>query len=73
LYANPQNPLSAGFNDIGGYVLASVSNMAYKDTKTVSGVLDRARYTVLSGLDLIAAFYGYQQNAYGMCGCPSIP
>ena len=40
-YANPTNPLSAGFNDIGGYVLAFVNNTAYDNSKTRPGVLDR--------------------------------
>jgi predicted porin len=71
-YANPENSLKAGFTDIGGYVLAFVSNTAYKDSKTVQVYWTGARYTVLPGLDLTAAFYGYQQNAYGtgtQAGC----
>lgn len=71
-YANPQNPLGAGFTDIGGYVLAFVNNTAYKDSKTVQVYWTGARYTVVPGLTLTAAFYGYQQNAYGtgtQAGC----
>ena len=71
-YDNPQNPLSAGFTDIGGYVLAFVNNTAYKESKTVQVYWTGARYTVVPGLDLTAAFYGYQQNAYGtgtQAGC----
>ncbi len=64
-YTNPQNPLHAGFTDIGGYVLAFVANTTYNNSKTVQVYWTGARYTVLPGLDLTAAFYGYQQNAYG--------
>ncbi len=71
-YANPAHPLSAGFDDIGGYVLAFVTNNAYNDAKTVQVYWTGVRYTVLPGLDLTAAYYGYHQNAYGtgtQAGC----
>ena len=71
-YANPENPLSAGFSDIGGYVLAFVTNNAYNNPKTVQVYWTGVRYTVIPGLDLTAAYYGYQQNAYGtgkQAGC----
>jgi predicted porin len=64
-YANPSNPLPAGFNDIGGYVLAFVTNNAYANSKTVQVYWTGARYTVIPHLDLTAAYYGYHQNAYG--------
>src|SRR5580704_954733 len=71
-YANPQNPLSAGFTDIGGYVLAFVTNNAYNNSKTVQVYWTGVRYTIIPGLDLTAAYYGYRQNAYGtgaQAGC----
>jgi predicted porin len=71
-YANPTDPLSPGFSDIGGYVLAFVTNNAYDDAKTVQVYWTGVRYTVAPGLDLTAAYYGYQQNAYGtgkQAGC----
>jgi predicted porin len=71
-YANPSNPLSAGFSDIGGYVLAFVSNNAFNNSKTVQVYWTGVRYTVIPGLDLTAAYYGYHQNAYGagtQAGC----
>jgi predicted porin len=71
-YANPTRPLSAGFNDIGGYVLAFVSNNAYNISKTVQVYWTGARYTVIPHLDLTVAYYGYHQNAYGtgkQAGC----
>jgi len=64
-YANPTRPLSAGFNDIGGYVLAFVTNNAYTNEKTVQVYWTGARYTVIPHLDLTVAYYGYHQNAYG--------
>jgi len=64
-YANPTRPLSAGFNDIGDYVLAFVTNNAYNNSKTVQVYWTGVRYTVIPHLDLTAAYYGYHQNAYG--------
>ena len=71
-YANPDNPLKAGFTDIGGYVLAVVTNNAYNDSKNVQVYWTGVRYSVFPNLDLTAAYYGYQQNAYGtgkQAGC----
>jgi predicted porin len=71
-YANPDRPLSAGFNDIGDYVLAFVTNNAYNVSKTLNVYWTGVRYTVLPNLDLTVAYYGYQQNAYGtgkQAGC----
>jgi predicted porin len=71
-YANPSTPLSAGFNDIGNYVLAFVTNNAYNNSKTVQVYWTGVRYTVIPHLDLTAAYYGYHQNAYGtgkQAGC----
>ena len=72
-YANPNTPLSAGFNDIGNYVLAFVTNNAYNVSKTVDVYWTGVRYTVIpEHLDLTAAYYGYHQDAYGtgkQAGC----
>jgi predicted porin len=74
-YANPARPLSAGFNDIGGYVLAFVNDAAYPEEKLVQVYWTGARYSVTSQLDLTAAYYGYHQSAYGtgkLAGCSTI-
>ena len=71
-YANPESPLSGGFNDIGGYVLAFVANNAYDNPKTVRVYWTGVRYAVMPNFELTAAYYGYQQNAYGtgaLAGC----
>jgi predicted porin len=71
-YNDPNSPLSAGYTDIGGYVLAVVTNNAYLDPKMVRVYWTGVRYTVLPGLDLTAAYYGVYQNAYGtktLAGC----
>ena len=74
-YTNPRTPLSAGFQDIGGYVLAFVTNTAYNNSKTVQVYWTGVRYTVIPNLDLTAAYYGYHQNAYGtgtQAGCTTV-
>jgi predicted porin len=71
-YADPSTALNAGYTDIGGYVLAVVTNNAYLDAKMVRVYWTGARYTVIPGLDLTAAYYGVYQNAYGtktLAGC----
>jgi predicted porin len=71
-YANPNAPLSAGFSDIGDYVLAFVTNNAFNNSKTAQVYWAGVRHTVTPHLDLTAAYYGYRQNAYGtgtLAGC----
>jgi predicted porin len=71
-YANPTTPLSTGFTDIGGYVLAFVTNNAYQNSKTVQVYWTGVRYSVIPNLDLTAAYYGVHQDAYGtgaQAGC----
>jgi predicted porin len=71
-YENPKTPLHAGFIDIGGYVLAVVSNTAYDNSKIVQTYWTGVRYTAVPRLELTAAYYGVHQSAYGMgtqAGC----
>jgi predicted porin len=46
-------------------VLAVVTNTAYAKQKTNNVYWTGIRYTVVPQLDLVAAFYGLNQNAYG--------
>ena len=71
-YANPRTPASAGFTDIGGYILAFVNNNAYNNSKFLQVYWTGVRYTVLPHLDLTGAYYGVHQDAYGtraQAGC----
>jgi predicted porin len=73
-YENPANPLSAGFINIGGYVLAFVNNSAYENPKVNHVYWTGIRYAVIPPLELSAAWYYVQQNAYGtgsQAGCTS--
>jgi predicted porin len=64
-YANPSTPLKAGYTDIGGYVLAFVTDNAYGKDKIGQVYWTGVRYTVIAPLELTVAYYGYHQNAYG--------
>jgi predicted porin len=64
-FSNPNDPLPAGYTDIGGYVLAFVTNNAYANPKMYSVYWTGVRYSVDPHLDLTAAFYHVHQNAYG--------
>jgi predicted porin len=71
-YENPKTPLSAGFINIGGYVLAFVNNAAYDNSKIVQVYWTGVRYRVAPKLELTAAYYGVHQSAYGsgdQAGC----
>jgi len=68
-YANPATPVSAGFN-IANYTIAFVNvqsgaKSTYVNDKTLQVFWGGVRYTVIPELDLVAAYYGYKQNAYG--------
>ena len=68
-YNNPSHTVSAGSQDIGGYVLGIVNNNAYGIQKifTVSWV--GARWSVTPDFDLTLAGYGYNQKSYNANGC----
>ena len=71
-YANPKAPLSAGFRDVGDYVLAFVNNNSYTISKQLQVYWTGVRYTVIPNLELTAAYYGVHQDAYGsgaQAGC----
>jgi predicted porin len=71
-FANPETPLPAGYDDIGGYKLAFVNNAAFPTDKILQVFWAGAKYKVLPSVELTAAYYGYKQNSYGIgatAGC----
>jgi len=71
-YANPTTDVLAGSSGLGGYILAFVNNAAYAEDRKLDVYWGGVRYSVLANLDVIAAYYGYRQNAYGtgsQAGC----
>ncbi len=68
-FADPKTPLTAGFLDIGGYILAFVNNQVgpastYANDKEFQVFWGGVKYTAFKRLDLVAAYYGYKQNSY---------
>ena len=63
-YSDPSRQLSAGYTDIGGYVLAFVTNNSFIDPKLARVYWTGVRYTLVPGLDLTAAYYYVHQDAY---------
>jgi predicted porin len=63
-FDNPNNALPAGTVVIGGYVLAFVNNAAYDNQKTLEVYWAGLKYTIVPDVDLILAYYGYNQNSY---------
>lgn len=78
-FANPSTPLAAGFN-VANYTVAYVNvqtgpTSTYVNDKTLQVFWGGVRYTVLPQLDLVGAYYGYKQNAFGTganAGCSTI-
>jgi len=68
-YANPHTPLAAGF-DLAAYRVAFVNvqsgpKSTFVNDKTLQVYWAGVRYTVIPELDLVGAYYGYKQNAFG--------
>ncbi|HMD73145.1 MAG TPA: porin [Steroidobacteraceae bacterium] len=73
-YANPSTPLAAGYIDIGGYVLAAVSNAAYANDKVLQVYWAGLKYAATPKWELTLAYYGYRQNSFvtgADAGCKS--
>jgi predicted porin len=69
-FAPPKTPLPQGALTIGGYVLAYTNNTAYDNKdKTLNVIWAGVKWTPIPELDLVAAYYGYNQNSYGKVTC----
>jgi predicted porin len=64
-FVNPDTPVAPGTTTIGGYVLAYVNNAAFPSAKILQVSWIGGKYTFGTDFDLIAAYYRYDQNAYG--------
>lgn len=69
-YRNPSNPLGVGVEDDGGYIMSSVTNVAYNNAKVLTDYWFGIKYAFMPELDLTGAFYRINQNSYnGDNGC----
>jgi predicted porin len=68
-FANPTDPLGAGYVDEGGYVLAFVNVQAgadstYAKDRDVQIYWAGGKYAFTERFEMTAAYYGYKQNSY---------
>ena len=63
-FANPNTPLADGYVDIGGYVLADISNTAYPIEKILQVYWAGAKWQATSRFYVAGSYYGYHQNSY---------
>jgi predicted porin len=63
-FNNPTNPLPAGALTIGGYILAFTNNAAYDNQKVLEVFWAGVKIGITPDLDVMAAYYGYNQDAY---------
>ncbi len=73
-FANPRTPLTPGYLDIGGYVLAYVTNNAYNNERILQVFWGGARWRVTPRFSLTASYYGYHQDSFATgknAGCAS--
>jgi predicted porin len=68
-FANPSHPLAVGVAGIGGYKLSVVNNTAYAIHRVEQVSWVGARYSLTKALDLVAAYYRYDQNSYKAKSC----
>jgi predicted porin len=68
-YSNPSNPLSAGFAGMGGYWISAINNTAFPHDKILQIDWLGAKYFFSKQFDIAAAWYHYDQNAYGAKAC----
>jgi len=71
---NPSNPLQAGQENIGGYVLVTVTNAAYPKPRTLGVYWAGLKYMATPNVELAGAYYRSDQNSYATganAGCSS--
>ena len=63
-FDNPTNPLPAGTLTIGGYILAVTNTAAFANEKVLEVYWAGVKWGITPALDLMAAYYGYNQDAF---------
>ncbi len=68
-YENPDLALTAPFDGLGGYEISVVNNTAFPHPKVLQVSWGGVKYLITPDLDITAAGYHYDQNAYGATKC----
>jgi len=73
---NPSDDYANGFTSLGGYTVAansvlpgSVTSSDYTINKVLQVFWIGARYSILSNIDIVGAYYRYNQNDYNTSAC----
>jgi predicted porin len=62
-FDNAQNPLPAGSQDLGGFILATTNNAAFNENKILNIYWTGVKYAFTSDFDLTGAWYHETQNS----------
>lgn len=68
-YSNPDLPLTAGFDGLGGYLVSVVNNAAFPHDRKVGVAWGGVKYLITPDLDITGAVYNYDQDHYGAVAC----
>ncbi|MGB8843515.1 MAG: porin [Aliidongia sp.] len=63
-FDNPQNPLAAGSEDLGGFILGTVNNAAFTENKILEIYWTGVKYQVTPNFFLTGAWYHEYQNSF---------
>jgi predicted porin len=63
-FANPSNPLAAGSNVAGGFILVDPNNTNFPNDKILQTAWIGARYSITPALDITGAYYHEWQNTF---------
>jgi predicted porin len=68
-FNNPEHPLAAGTESIGGYILSVVNDTAFDIQKILQISWIGTRYSMTPKFDIVGAYYQYNQKSYNANGC----
>jgi predicted porin len=68
-YSNPSLAVAPGFAGLGGYWISFTNNAAFPHDKILKITWLGLKYNITKDLDITGAWYGYDQNAYGVVKC----
>jgi predicted porin len=68
-YSNPDSPLVAPFDGLGGYEVSVVNNAAFPRDKKIDVSWAGVKYLITPDLDITGAVYNYDQSSYALVKC----
>jgi predicted porin len=68
-YSNPDTPITAPFDGLGGYEVSVVNNAAFPRDRKVDVSWAGVKYLITPDLDITGAVYNYDQDSYAVKAC----